>query len=102
MLSNHFERNLILELEKCKSEAVKDIIQLLYNRGLVVSFENKDQIFESYLTFSDEYLLEKYGTEIQTLDGVYYVPDLDNSTREYIVKCLKKKNTKILLTVNIE
>ena len=53
-------------------------------------FENKDQIFESYLTFSDEHLLEKYGTEIQTSDCVYYLSDLDYSTREEIVKCLEK------------
>ena len=58
------------------------------------SFENKDRIFESYLTFSDEYLLEKYGKEIQTPDGVYYLSDLDYSTRDDIVKCLKKDEYK--------
>ena len=58
------------------------------------SFENKDQIFESYLTFSDEYLLEKYGREIQTSDGVYYLSDLDYSTREDIVKCVRKDEYK--------
>ena len=72
ILRNHFERNIFVELEKCKNQAVKDTIQLLYNKGLFDSFENKDQIFQSYLTFTDEYLLEKYGTEIQTSDGVYY------------------------------
>ena len=86
---NHFERNLILELEKCKNQAVKDTIQLLYNKGLFDSFENKDQIFNEYLYFSDEYLLEKYGKEIKTSDGVYYLSDLDYSTREDILKCLK-------------
>ena len=35
------ERNLILELEKRKSEAVKDTIQLQYNKGLFDPFENK-------------------------------------------------------------
>ena len=90
ILRNHFERNLIAELEKCKNQAVKDTIQLLYNKGLFDSFENKDQIFQSYLNFTDEYLLEKYGTEIKTSDGVYYLSDLDYSTREDIVKCLKK------------
>ena len=90
ILRNHFERNLISELEKCKNQAVKDTIQLLYNKGLFYSFENKDQIFQSYLNFTDEYLLEKYGTEIKTSDGVYYLSDLDYSTREDIVKCLKK------------
>ena len=89
ILRNHFERNLISELEKCKNQAVKDTIQLLYNKGLFDSFENKDQIFIEYLYFSDEYLLEKYGTEIKTSDGVYYLSDLDYSTREDIVKCLK-------------
>ena len=29
ILRNHFERNLTSELEKCKKEAVKDVIQLL-------------------------------------------------------------------------
>ena len=61
------------------------------------SFENKDQIFNEYLYFSDEYLLEKYGTEIKTSDGVYYLSDLDYSTREDIVKCLKKGEYKDLV-----
>ena len=89
ILRNHFERNLISELEKCKNQAVKDTIQLLYNKGLFDSFENKDQIFNEYLYFSDEYLLEKYGKEIKTSDGVYYLSDLEYSTREDIVYSLK-------------
>ena len=94
ILRNHFERNLISELEKCKNQTIKDVIQLLYNKGLFDSFENKDQIFNEYLYFSDEYLLEKYGTEIKTSDGMYYLSDLDYSTREDIVKCLKKDEYK--------
>ena len=94
ILRNSFERNLISELEKSKNQAVKDVIQLLYSKGLFDSFENKDQIFQSYLTFSNQYLLEKYGTEIKTSDGVYYLSDLDYSTREDIVKCLKKDEYK--------
>ena len=89
ILRNHFERNLFSELEKCKNQAVKDTIQLLYNKGLFDSFENKDQIFNEYLYFSDEYLLEKYGKEIKTSDGVFYLSDLDYSTREDILKCSK-------------
>ena len=89
ILRNHFERNLISELEKGKNQAIKDTIQLLYNKGLCDSFENKDQIFNEYLYFSDEYLLEKYGKEIKTSDGVYYLSDLDYSTREDIVYSLK-------------
>ena len=89
ILRNHFERNLISELEKCKNQAVKDTIQLLYNKGLFDSFENKDQIFNEYLYFSDENLLEKYGKEIKTSDGVCYLSDLDYSTREDIVYSLK-------------
>ena len=81
-------------MEKSKNQAVKDVIQLLYSKGLFDSFENKDQIFQSYLTFSNQYLLEKYGTEIKTSDGVYYLSDLDYSTREDIVKCLKKDEYK--------
>ena len=87
ILRNHFERNFISDLEKCKSDAVKDTIQLLYHKGLFDSFETKDQ---SYLTFTNHYLLEKCGTEIKTSDGVYYLSDLDYATREDIVKCLKK------------
>ena len=34
ILRIHFERNLISELEKCQNQAVKDTIQLLYNKGL--------------------------------------------------------------------
>ena len=89
ILRNHFERNFISELEKCKNEAVKDTIQLPNNKGLFDPFENKDQIFQSYLNFTDEYLLEKYGKEIQTSDSVYYLSDLDYSTREDIVYSLK-------------
>ena len=94
ILRNHFERNFILELEKCKNQAVKDTIQLLYNTGLFDSFENKDQIIHDYLTFTNQYLLEKYGAEIQTSDGVYYLSDLDYSTRDDIVKSLKKDEHK--------
>ena len=94
ILRNHFERNFISELEKCKNQAVKDVIQLLCNKRLFDSFENKDQIFNEYLYFSDEYLLEKYGKEIKTSDGVYYLPDLDYSTREDIVYSLKKDEYK--------
>ena len=89
ILRNHFERTLISELEKCKNQAVKDTIQLLYNKGLFDSFEIKDQRFQSYLNFTDEYLLEKYGKEIKTSDGVYYLSDLDYSTREDIMYSLK-------------
>ena len=81
-------------MEKCKNQAVKDVIQLLYNKGLFDLFENKDQIFHDYLTFTNQYLLEKYGKEIKTSDGVYYLSDLDYSTREDIVKCLKKDEYK--------
>ena len=75
ILRNHFERKLISELKKCKSEAVKDTIQLLNNKGLFESFENKEQIFRRYLNFTNQNLLEKYGTEIQTSDGVNYSSD---------------------------
>ena len=52
-LRNHFERNTFVELEKCKKQTIKDVIQLLYNKGLLDSIENKDQIFNEYLYFSD-------------------------------------------------
>ena len=72
ILRNHFEQNLILELEKSNSQAVKDVKNLLYNKGLFDSFETKDQIFVYYLTFSVENLLEKHGKEKKTSDGVCY------------------------------
>ena len=46
------ERNLFLELEKGKSEAVKGTIQVLHNKGLFDSFENEELIFNEYLTFT--------------------------------------------------
>ena len=98
ILRNHLERNLMRSqqscISECKSEAVKDTIQLLYNKGLFDSFENKDQIFNEYLTFTNQYSLEKYGKDIKTSDGVYYLSDLDYSRREDIVKCLKKDEHK--------
>ena len=59
-------------MEKFKSEAVKDTIQILFNKGFFDSFEIKDQIFETYLIFTDEYFLVKYGTENQRSDGLFY------------------------------
>ena len=61
ILRNHFEKNLFSELENCKSEAVKDVKQLLYNKGLFDLFENEDQIFKKYLTFTNQYLMEQDG-----------------------------------------
>ena len=42
-----------------------------YNKGLFDSFENEDQISESYLVFSDKYSVEKHGTEIK--DQMVYI-----------------------------
>ena len=47
ILRKLFERNLLMELEKSKNQAVKGVIQLLYNKGLFDSFENKDQYLMS-------------------------------------------------------
>ena len=69
---------------------MKDTLQLQYSKGLFDSIENEDHIFQSYLTFREEYLLETYGTELKTSNGIYYVSDLDYSEREDIVKGLKK------------
>ena len=90
ILRNHFERNLISELEKCKNQTIKDTIQLLYNKGLFDSFENKDQIFQSYLNFTDEYLLEKYGTEIDIRWCVLFIRLRLFNARRYRV-FLKKR-----------
>ena len=78
-------------LEKVKTETIKNVIQLLYNKGLFDTFPNKDQVFEQYLTFSEEYLKEKYTSDIETSDGLYYLSDLDFSvSRNNIIKALKK------------
>ena len=50
--------------------------------------------------FSDEYLLKKYGKEIQTSDCVYSLSDLDYSTREDILKCLKIDEYKDVVDLN--
>ena len=67
-----------------------NIIQLLYDKGLFDSFPNKDQAFANYLTFSETYLKEKYGKTIPISDGEYYLSDLEYSTRQSILKSLKK------------
>ena len=77
-------------LQNNKITITKDIIQLLYDKGLFDSFPNKDRAFEKYLTFSETYLLEKYGKTIPTSDGEYYLSDLEYSTRKSIIESLKK------------
>ena len=81
-------------LEKVKTETIKNVIQLLYNKGLFDTFPNKDQVFEQYLSFSDEYLEEKYTTEINTSEGIYYISDLNYSlSRQNIIKALKEQKS---------
>ena len=58
---NNFERNFIFELKVGKNEVVKDTIDLLYNQELIDSIQINDQNFDFYVTFSDDYLWEKYG-----------------------------------------
>ena len=71
--------NILNGLEQIKTETIKNVIQLLYNKGLFDNFPNKDQVFEQYLTFSEEYLNKKYSTDIQTSEGLYYLSDLNYS-----------------------
>ena len=42
-----------------KEQIKKEIIQLFYDKGLFDNYKNKDQIFEKYLIFTDEYILKK-------------------------------------------
>ena len=92
MILNSSEiHNLINGLEKNKTEIIKNVIQLLYNKGLFDNFPNKDQVFEQYLSFSEQYLEEKYTSEINTSDGLYYLSDLNyTESRNNIIKALKK------------
>ena len=83
-------------LHENKITITKNIIQLL-DKGLFDSFPNKDQAFEQYLTFSEAYLLEKYGKTIPTSDGEYYLSDLEYSTRQSILESLKKDSYKDLV-----
>ena len=70
----------------------KEIIQLLYDKGLFDSYPNKDQVFEPYLIFTDEYLLNKYGNEIKINNDIYYLSDLNYETsRENIIIALIKQ-----------
>ena len=91
MILNEDEMYKIINgLDQNKITITKDIIQLLYDKGLFDSFPNKDQAFEKYLTFSETYLLEKYGKTIPTSDGEYYLSDLEYSTRKEILESLRK------------
>ena len=84
-------------LHENKITITKNIIQLLYDKGLFDSFPNKDQAFEQYLTFSEAHLLEKYGKTIPTSDGEYYLSDLEYSIRQSILESLKKDSYKDLV-----
>ena len=98
MILNENEINNILNsLDQNKIIITNNIIQLLYDKGLFDSFLNKDQAFANYLTFSETYLKEKYGKTIPTSDGEYYLSDLEYSTRESILKSLKKGSYKDLV-----
>ena len=91
MILNEDEINIILNsLDQNKITITNNIIQLLYDKGLIDSFPNKDQAFANYLTFSETYLKETYGKTIPTSDGEYYLTGLEYSTRESILKSLKK------------
>ena len=75
-----------------KEQIKKEIIQLLYDKGLFDSFPNKDQVFEPYLIFTDNYISKKYGNEIKIGQDLYYLSDLDYETsRENIIKALIKQ-----------
>ena len=91
MILNEHEINIILNtLDQNENSITNNLFQLLYDKSLIDSFPNKDQVFANYLTFSKTYLLEKYGKTIPTSDGEYNLSDLDYSTRESILKSLKK------------
>ena len=82
----------MLEEKYSPSQIKKEIIQLLYDKGLFDSYPNKDQVFEPYLIFTDEYLLKKYGNEIKINNDIYYLSDLNYETsRENIILGLIKQ-----------
>ena len=83
-------KNILYSLDQNKITITKNIIQLLYDKSLFDSFPNKDQAFAKYLTFSETYLLEKFGKLIPTSDDECYMSDLEYSTRENTLKSLKR------------
>ena len=64
----HVKRNLHFENAKMKNK------QSLYSRTILESIENKKRIFETYLIFSDENLLDKHGKEMKTSVSVVTYP----------------------------
>ena len=97
ILNENEVNNFPNSLDQNKVTITNNIIQLLYDKGLFDSFPNKDQGFANYLTFSETHLLEKYGKTIPTSDGENYLSDLEYSTRESILKSLKKDSHKDLV-----
>ena len=61
MILNEDEIKNILNSLDQKKIITNNIIQLLYDKGLFDSFPNKDEVFANFLTFSETYLLKKYG-----------------------------------------
>ena len=91
MILNEDEIDIILNsLDQNKITITNNMSQLLYDKRLFNSFPKKDQAFANYITFSETHLLEKYGKTIPTSVGEYYLSDLEYSTRESILKSLKK------------
>ena len=98
MILNEDEINNILNsLDQNKITITNNIIQLLYDKSLFDSFPYKDQAFANCQTFSETYLKEKYGKTKSTSDGDNYLSDLEYSTRESLLKSLKKISYKDLV-----
>ena len=91
MILNEDEINNIPKgLDQNKITKTNNIFQLLFDKGLFDSFPNKDQVFANYRTFSETHLLEKYGKTIPTSNGDKCLSDLEDYTKESILKSLKK------------
>ena len=72
-----------------EEDILKNIVQLLYDKALYDTFPNKVQVFESYLTFNEGYLLKIYGKVIIKDGNFYYLSDLEYETpREHFIKGL--------------
>ena len=84
-----FEEILINEFDNINEKVIKKVIQLLYNKGVFDDAINKDQVWEPYLNFNDDYLIKKYGKEIKIDKDIYYLSDLDYNTRKDIIEQLK-------------
>ena len=77
-----------------EEDNIKNKVHFLYEKVLLDTFFNKDQVFESYIKCKEDYLLKKLGKEVVIDGNCYYLSDLDYETpRENLNHGLIEKDT---------